>query len=64
MTFKNLVRSFGIFLQQHRKTIQAIQWVVILVYLALIIPPAFMEIPPLSAHLYDNLLLFARFVFW
>lgn len=64
MTFKNLVRSFGIFLQQHRKTIQAIQWVVILVYLALIILPAFMEIPPLSAHLYDNLLLFARFVFW
>jgi polyferredoxin len=51
-------------MQTHRRTILAVQWIVLVVYLALLIIPAFMPLPPEDAHLYDNLRLFAQFVFW
>ncbi|OGP03945.1 MAG: hypothetical protein A2Z93_06550 [Curvibacter sp. GWA2_64_110] len=51
-------------MQAHRRTILALQWIVVLVYLALLVVPAFMPLPPEEAHLYDNLRLFAQFIFW
>ncbi|HCY17153.1 MAG TPA: hypothetical protein DHV21_14465 [Curvibacter sp.] len=55
---------FGAAMQAHRRTILALQWIVVLVYLALLVVPAFMPLPPEEAHLYDNLRLFAQFIFW
>ena len=42
----------------------AIQWAIVLFYAALVIVPAFLPIPPASAHIWDNLRLFAQFCFW
>ncbi len=54
----------GAAMQAHRRTILALQWSVVLVYLALLVVPAFMPLPPAEARLYDNLRLFAQFIFW
>lgn len=56
--------SFGNAMQRHRRVIQAIQWLVVCFYVALVIVPAFMPLPPEDAHLYNNLRLFAQFMFW
>ena len=58
------LRSLGDAMQRHRSVIQAIQWTVVLFYLALVVYPAFLPLPPQYAHVYDNLTLFAQFVFW
>jgi polyferredoxin len=49
---------------RHRRAIIAIQWVVLIFYLTLVALPAFRELPPESAHLWNNLTRFAQFVFW
>lgn len=56
--------SLGLSLQKHRGAIQAVQWSIVLFYLGLLVLPAFMPLPPSSAHIVDNLVLFAQFVFW
>ena len=54
----------GAAMQSHRRAILALQWIVVFVYLFLLVIPAWMPLPPEDAHLYDNLRLFAQFVFW
>lgn len=51
-------------MQAHRRAIVALQWAVVLVYLLLLVIPAFMPLPAEDAHLWNNLRLFAQFVFW
>ncbi|MCR4332775.1 MAG: 4Fe-4S binding protein, partial [Sulfuricaulis sp.] len=58
------LQSFGDAMRRHRSVIQAIQWTVVVVYFALVIIPAFLPLPPDSAHLYDNLTRLAQFAFW
>lgn len=58
------LQTFGDAMQRHRSVIQGIQWAVVLFYLALVVYPAFRPLPPQDAHLYDNVTLFAQFVFW
>jgi polyferredoxin len=55
---------FGHWMQQNAKAIRTIQWVVVLVYGILIIVPAVMPLPGDTAHLWNNLTIFAQFVFW
>lgn len=59
-----LLQSFGDAMQRHRSVIQRIQWTVVVLYLALVIYPAFRPLPPQDAHIYDNVTLVAQFVFW
>ncbi len=40
------------------------QWAVIALYLVLVAVPAFLDLPPRTAHLWSNLTLFAQFAFW
>lgn len=61
---KTLLARLGSAMQQHRRVILGIQWVVVFFYLFLLVIPAFMTIPPDEAHIYNNLRLFAQFLFW
>ncbi|MGE5491412.1 MAG: 4Fe-4S binding protein [Actinomycetota bacterium] len=54
----------GLFLRRHRRSVLAVQWAVVVVYAVLVVVPAIMPIPPESAHIWDNLRLFAQFCFW
>ena len=56
--------ALGEAMRRHRRTIVALQWVVVGVYFVLLLVPPFMPPPPAGAHLYDNLRLFAQFAFW
>jgi hypothetical protein len=47
-----------------RNVIQAVQWIVVALYLVLISVPALMPLPARAAHLWNDLTLFAQFVFW
>jgi len=54
----------GLAMRRHQRVIMGVQWVVVLFYFGLLIYPAFMPLPPEDAHIYDNLRLFAQFLFW
>lgn len=54
----------GLFLRRNRRLVMTVQWAVVVVYAVLVIVPALMPIPPESAHIWDNLRLFAQFAFW
>jgi polyferredoxin len=47
-----------------RDIIQAVQWAVVAVYLVLISVPALMPLPGRAAHVWNDLTLFAQFIFW
>ena len=51
-------------MRRHQRAILALQWVVVLVYLALLTVPAFLPLPPSGATILSNLTLFAQFAFW
>lgn len=56
--------AVGLFLRRHRRLILIVQWLIVVVYAALVVIPAFLPLPPESAHIWDNLRLFAQFCFW
>lgn len=56
--------ALGTAMMRHRRVIMAIQWVVVFFYVALLVVPVFMPIPADDAHIYNNLRLFAQFLFW
>lgn len=60
----NRLAAIGLFLRRHRRLIQIVQWSVVAAYAVLVVVPALLPLPPESAHLWDNLRLFAQFVFW
>lgn len=59
-----VLARIGSAMARHRRVILAIQWIVVVLYVLLLVLPAFMPIPPEEAHLYGNLRLFAQFMFW
>lgn len=54
----------GLFMRRHRGMILAAQWCVVLSYVLLVALPAFLPLPPESAHIWNNLTRFAQFIFW
>ena len=58
------IAAFGLFLRQQHKAILTVQWLIVGFYALLVVVPAFMPLPPQGAHLWDNLRLFAQFMFW
>src|SRR5574343_183145 len=61
---RSRLASVGLFLRRNRRTIIAIQWLVVLLYAAMVIIPAFLPLPPEDAPIWDNPTLFAQFCFW
>jgi len=59
-----LLAGFGSAMRRNRKIIVALQWSVVVLYLCLLIGPVLLPIPPRDAHVYNNLRLFAQFLFW
>ena len=55
---------FGEWLKSHRYMIFAAQWAMLLVYLVLVVVPAFLPLPQQGATLLNNLTLIAQFAFW
>ena len=58
-----LVRM-GLSMRRHQRVITGVQWTVVLIYFSLLVYPAFMPLAAREAHIYDNLRLFAQFLFW
>ena len=54
----------GDWLLHHQGVIRHTQWAVVVFYLVLVALPAFLPLPPGSAHLWNNLTLAAQFAFW
>ena len=54
----------GDLMRRHRSWIVGVQWAVLVAYVFLVVTPAFLPLPESGAHLWDNLTLFAQFVFW
>jgi polyferredoxin len=51
-------------MRTHGRTLQAVQWSVVAVYIVLVAVPAFMPLPPEDAHAYDSLVVAAQWLFW
>lgn len=58
------LQALGNAMQRHRQAILGIQWAVVLFYVILVAVPAFLPLPARGAHIYNNLTLFAQFLFW
>ncbi|MBP8170405.1 MAG: hypothetical protein KAX99_12155, partial [Azonexus sp.] len=54
------LEKLGLFLRKHRRAIIAVQWVIVILYAAMVIIPAFLPLPPEDAHIWNNLRLFAQ----
>lgn len=61
---RSWLQRLGDAMQARRSLIQGIQWAVVVFYLALLVWPAFLPLPKDYVHFYENLVLFAQFVFW
>ncbi|WP_415183716.1 4Fe-4S binding protein [Phaeovulum sp.] len=55
---------FGTWLRDHRGAVMAVQWGVVFVYAVLLIVPTVLPLPPVGAHIWNNLTLLAQFLFW
>lgn len=58
------LHQLGDMMQIHRSLILKIQWIVVVFYFSLLIWPAFIPLPKDYVHFYENLVLFAQFIFW
>ena len=56
--------SVGEWLRRRQGLIRKVQWIVVAAYAVLLIVPAVTPLPPGSAHIWNNLTLFAQFAFW
>jgi len=61
---RNRLARLGDWMRGRRRLIVGLQWLVLAIYVVLVAVPAFLPLPDGSAHLWDDLTLFAQFVFW
>lgn len=60
----HVLEMAGLAMRRHRALIIGIQWTVVLVYLVLLLVPAFLPLPPEEAGIVASFTRFAQFVFW
>ena len=60
----NLLPRLGHWLRRRRDIIRIVQWSMVAIYLSMVIVPAVLPLPGNTAHILDNITLFAQFVFW
>lgn len=54
----------GEWLRHHQRDIRRVQWLAVAAYAFLVTVPAFLPMPQRSSHIWNDLVLFAQFVFW
>ena len=54
----------GKWLQRNQRFVRRLQWGVVLTYALLLITPNLVPLPDHTAHIWNNISLFARFIFW
>ncbi len=54
----------GEWLRLHQRAIWRLQWAVVAIYVGLLVGPNFLPLPGRAAHVWNDLTLFAQFVFW
>ncbi|HVX98240.1 MAG TPA: 4Fe-4S binding protein [Pseudorhodoplanes sp.] len=59
-----LLKRAGDWLSSHQQAVRRLQWCVIAIYAVLIVGPVLLPLPDNAAHVWNNLTLFAQFVFW
>jgi polyferredoxin len=59
-----ILAGIGTSMRRHKTSIQRTQWVVVVTYLVLVAVPAFLPLPERTAHIWNNLTVFAQFAFW
>jgi polyferredoxin len=57
-------QAVGHWLHRHQRAIRRLQWVIVGAYIVLVAVPAFLPLPQGAVHIWNNLTLFAQFVFW
>lgn len=63
-TVASRVAAAGDFLLRHRGFVARLQWALVAVYAVLIIVPVLLPLPARADHVWNNVTLFAQFVFW
>jgi polyferredoxin len=58
------LEKIGLFLRKNRRLIIAVQWLIVILYAAMVVIPAFLPLPAEDEHIWNNLRLFAQFCFW
>ena len=58
------IDTVGLWLRDHQRGVRRVQWVVIAIYAALLIVPAFAPEPTRTSHIWSDIVLFAQFAFW
>ncbi|MBI2255489.1 MAG: 4Fe-4S binding protein [Proteobacteria bacterium] len=51
-------------MRRRRDIIQIVQWTMVVLYLLMLVVPAVLPLPGNTAHILDNITLFAQFIFW
>jgi polyferredoxin len=59
-----LLHEIGDWLMRNQRAIRWAQWGVVVIYLALLVIPTALPMPPRAAHIWTNATLFAQFMFW
>jgi polyferredoxin len=56
--------AVGEWVRRHARVIRAMQWSIVVAYAFFVAVPAFLPLPADDAHWYNNLALFAQWLFW
>jgi len=56
--------ALGEWIRRHPRTIQVVQWGVVVTYALLVVVPAFLPLPAEDARWYDSLVVLAQWAFW
>ncbi|MBX6323240.1 MAG: 4Fe-4S binding protein [Rhodospirillaceae bacterium] len=58
------MHRLGGWLRRNQRLVRRLQWAVVATYLVLVSVPALLPLPGRTAHMWNDLTLFAQFVFW
>ncbi len=61
---RTVLANVGLWLRDHQNAIRSLQWSIIAVYAVLLITPTLLPLPGRLDHIWNNLTIFAQFVFW
>ncbi len=58
------IARLGLFMRRHQGSIAALQWAVVLCYLAMVVVPVFLPLPSADTRIWGSFTRFTQFMFW